>query len=170
MGRAVISGAVAACAAALLVPNGTANASTTVTISVAAGPLSISDPAAATLTLSGADYSGSLGEVQVTDDRGNLVATWTAKAAMTDFTNSTDTVAASNTTYTTGLTTIVSGLNLTLGNILPFSLSGTPQNVAILTVGVGKNKVKWNPTLSTPANLYNVSEGSYTATLTHSVT
>ncbi|MBJ8343369.1 hypothetical protein [Antrihabitans sp. YC2-6] len=170
MRKSVVLGAIAASAAALLLPTATANADTTVTISVAAGNLNISDPAAATLTLSGANYSGSIGDVLVTDDRGNLLATWTAKAAMTAFTNASDSVAASNTTYTPGLATPVSGLGLvTLPALVPPAMSSTPATVMSLTAGVGKNKVKWNPTLTTPANLYNVSQGSYTATLTHSV-
>ena len=153
----------------MLLPGGTASASTTITIAVQAGDLSISDPAPATLTLSGSNYSGSLSDVVVTDDRGNLLALWTAKVAMTDFVNGSNTVAATNTTYTTGVPQPISGLSLTLPTVLPVALSSTPQTITTLTAGVGKNKVKWNPTLSTPANLYNVAQGSYTATLTHSV-
>lgn len=167
MRKFVVAGAVALGAASLLLPSTANAAGTTVTVTVTAGALSISEPSAATLSLSGATYSGNLGFVQVTDDRGNLVATWTAKAAMTDFANGTETVPASNVAYTGGVASIVSGIIVPVAQIIP-SMSTTPANACLGTVGVGKNAAKWNPSLSVAANLFAVS-GSYTATLTHSV-
>jgi len=148
------------------------SANTTMTFAVTVGALSITAPTSATL---GAGNPGTtigptpLGPVTVTDDRAALNAGWTATAASTDFTTggstSPETIAASNVTYGPGPITATGTVTTTPTTI---TLSGTPQSVVTATGVVGDNTASWNPnmTVAVPGNAVG---GTYTATLTHSV-
>ncbi|NMN97461.1 hypothetical protein [Antrihabitans stalactiti] len=172
MRKTVVASAAILAASALFLPANNANAATTiVTIGVQAGALSISAPAAASLTLNGLSYSGQTGNVIVTDQRGQLLATWTATASLSDFVNGTSTVPASNVSYTNLVASIPSGglLPLTVVVFTPLlSMSNSAAPVAVGTSALGSNNAQWNPTLTVPANLF-LASGSYTANLVHSV-
>lgn len=81
---------------------------TTVTFTVTTGALSMTAPAAATLSSAapGGTASGSLGDVVVTDDRAELSAAWTVTAAQSDWVTGgstpSETIPASDTTYDPG--------------------------------------------------------------------
>ena len=173
MRKTVVASAAILAASALFLPANNANAATTiVTIGVQAGALSISAPGATTLTLSGANYSGQVNSVAVTDQRGVLASTWTATASLSDFVNGTSTVPASNVSYTNLIATNPGGLlPLAVVVFTPLlSMSNTATAVAVGTSSIlgGMNAAQWSPTLTVPANLFLVS-GSYTANLVHSV-
>ncbi|HUN37853.1 MAG TPA: hypothetical protein VMU95_38175 [Trebonia sp.] len=148
------------------------SATTTMTFAVTVGALSITAPTSATL---GAGNPGTtigptpLGPVSVTDNRAALNAGWTVTAASTDFTTggstSPETIAASNVTYTPGPITTTGTVTSTPSTI---TLSGSPQTVVTATGIVGDDTASWNPNMSVavPANAVG---GTYTATLTHSV-
>jgi hypothetical protein len=148
------------------------SANTTMTFAVTVGALSITAPVSSTL---GAGNPGTtigptpLGAVTVTDNRAALNAGWTATAASTDFTTggstSPETIPASDVTYDPGAFATTGTVSVTPGTI---TLSGSPQAVVIATGVVGDNTASWNPnlTVTVPGNAVG---GTYTATLTHSV-
>lgn len=149
-----------------------AAAETDITFEVTGGALSISAPESVDLGTgsSGADTGAdSLGTVAVADQRAGLNVSWTATAAATDFTNSTVTEAApveaaveydAGTVTTSGTVQAVPSPAGTVGN--------TPATVVTATLIVGANTASWNPTVSVTLPLDAVA-GSYTGTITHSV-
>ncbi|HUF32229.1 MAG TPA: hypothetical protein VMN58_03335 [Acidimicrobiales bacterium] len=173
--KVLAAGAALATAASMLAFAPGAQAQTTATLSITGGLLTISEPAS-TVHLGNVEsgsltFSGTLGNVQVTDERGNLVATWTATVSATNFTTGTaatpaasETIANTNITYTapaattTGTGTFTPGVGLTLG--AP-ATAGT-------WAGEGTNTATWNPTLAFTLLSSQVS-GTYTGTVTHSV-
>ena len=169
---AVTAPSVAAHSARGLQDDAGPSASTTMTFAVTVGALSITAPVASTL---GAGNPGTtigptpLGQVTVTDNRAALNAGWTVTAASTDFTTggstSPETISASNVTYAPGPVTAAGTVTTTPTTI---TLSGTPQPVLTATGVIGDNTASWNPnmTVAVPANAVG---GTYTATLTHSV-
>ena len=171
MRKTVVASAAILAASALFIPANNANAATTiVTIGVLAGNLSISAPGAATLNLSGGNYTGQVSGVAVTDQRGQLAATWTVTASLSDFVNGTSTVPASNVSYTNLIATNPGGLlPLAVVVFTPLlSMSNSATTVAVGTSLLGSNNAQWSPTLTVPANLF-LAAGSYTANLVHSV-
>jgi hypothetical protein len=144
----------------------------------AAGGLSISAPATADLgsaaTNAGA-LSGSLGTVTVTDERGALLATWTAAVSSTDFTTGggteAETIAASDVSYWSGLATATSGTVVAVPGQLTALLAqdlGTARTAFSTTAAVGNNSVSWNPTVVVAVPAAAV-VGTYSGTITHSV-
>lgn len=135
------------------------------------GSLSISAPPNATLGSAPAGspvLSGSLGSVKVTDTR-TLGLGWTATVSSTSFTgdgltlipNSSVTYISGAATATTGVVTPVPGdpLGVTLG---------AQKTAFSASVGALGGTVTWNPTIrvTLPADAL---VGSYTGTITHSV-
>jgi hypothetical protein len=174
--RRIISSAVSgaiACGfvAAMAAPAAASPAGTTTTFVVNTGALAISAPASASLgniSVGTTTVSGSLGTVTVTDNRGLLSGGWIASVISTSFTNGTTTIPASAIQYTAGLPTVQSGLSA----IVPGSGTlSTPlaAQTATLSFNLGASTATWNPTIqvTVPAAL---TTGTYTATITHSVT
>lgn len=160
-----------AVAAGSFVPAEAAPGDTTTTFSItAAGGLEISAPSSANLgsVASGsASVSGKLGDVTVTDQRGALLGNWTATASSTAFahdgTDRTKDIAALNATYLTGLVSNT-GLGVSAG---AGGLMGAPV-IAAARVGAGNNTSTWDPTITVALPPQAV-VGTYTATITHSV-
>jgi alpha-tubulin suppressor-like RCC1 family protein len=159
--------------------NSTTNSSVPVSVQSAAptGMLTITVPSAAALpsVAPGNAATAQLGPVTVTDSRGLGTASWTATVTATPFTTGTGitlvTIPLSQVTYWSGRATATSGS----GTFTPgqpaaasaVSLS-TPAVAFTLTGGSGVNSASWDPTLSIAVPVSAVA-GTYTATITHSV-
>ena len=137
-----------------------------------AGPLSLTAPGSATLgsTTPGGMAQGSLGQVQVIDDRG-FGAGWTATASGTNFTTGggspVETIPVGDVTYA------ISGLNSTAAqavvtHIVSAILSGNPEAVVTATSVTGNTAVSWNPVIQVTVPSGAIG-GTYTATIVHSV-
>ena len=141
------------------------------------GFLSISVPATATLpaVAPGAVTTGQLGTVTVTDSRALGSASWTATVTGTAFTTGSGggqrMIPAGQVTYWSGPATATSGGGTFIPG-QPTAAAAQPlsaSRVAFrLTGGSGVNSASWNPTLSVSV-LPSVVAGTYTATITHSV-
>ena len=143
---------------------------TEVTFTIAAaGGLNITAPTTGTLanTTSGDLLtSGTLNPVEVTDEKGALVAEWTATVSSTAFVNQSDsskTIPASSLVYAAVPTA-------SIGTGVPLFVPGVfgTSNPAVTYAGVGNSKVSWSPELelAIPAT---APVGQYKATITHSV-
>jgi alpha-tubulin suppressor-like RCC1 family protein len=141
------------------------------------GGLSISAPSAATLPAAapGTTTTGHLGTVTVTDNRALGSASWTVTVTGTAFQTGSgmllQTIPASAVTYWSGPATATSGSGtFTAGQPGPANaLNLSSQRVAFsLTGGTGVNFASWNPTLSVSVPSAAIA-GTYTATITHSV-
>jgi hypothetical protein len=150
---------------------------TTTTVAVSGGALSISVPASANLGTvgAGANASGQLGAVTVTDARGLLTASWTASVTSTAFKTgggtAAETIAAANVNYWSGPATATTGVGVFTPGQLTALLAqplGSSKTAFTLTLGVGNDSATWNPTLvvNVPASAV---AGTYTGTVTHSV-
>ena len=181
--RAVRLGAAALTAAgalAGLAPTaGAAPGDTTATFSITAGGLSISVPASTvalntgTVNTGASSAAGQLGNVTVTDDRGALVATWTATVSSTTFTTGTatanETVALDKISYASGLASSTSGTGTFTPQLgVAMNADSTLRFAAKWAAGVGNNSATWNPTL-TFTLLSSQVAGTYTGTINHSV-
>lgn len=150
-----------------------AAAPTTATITITAGGLSITVPAAAgnlgTLTNSvdGGTVSGALGTVQVDDARSAAAGSgWVVSAISTAFTPPAGpAIAASAVRYVAGTITKVGTATYTANN--PLDLTGV--SAAVTASGItGDNRATWNPTIAvTIPGGY--AAGVYSATITQSV-
>ncbi len=166
----------------------TATADTTVTFLLAAGTLDISAPASVTIgTTDGTSQPpgtliiGQMGDVTVTDTRASADATWTASVSSTDFciggcvlgTPASQTVPATAVDYWSGVATAGPTGNGTFAEGQTLSTDAvaiSTSPVAFSHVGgTGNNSVSWNPTLEIQTALANQA-GTYTGTVTHSVT
>ena len=166
--------AVAAAGVALASPASAGTTGATFTLSGNGAGLAISQPAngvnLGTASTGASSLSGSLGTVQVTDTRGNLVAAWTATVSSTAFTTGTattdETVAAALISYSSGTATKGAGQ---VGAMTPsVGLTLAAPAVAGIWAGVGNNTVSWNPTMSFTLLASQVA-GTYAGTVTHSV-
>ena len=144
----------------------------------AAGGLAISAPATADLgsgATNGGSFSGSLGTVTVTDDRGTLLGEWTASVSSTDFTTGTataaETIDSANVRYWAGLPTAFTGVAVLLPGqateLLAEDLS-TSRTAFSATGAIGNNSASWAPTVIVDVPAAAVA-GVYTGTVTHSV-
>ena len=138
----------------------------------AAGTLSITVPADAgslgTLksTPGGGTINGSLGTVQVLDERGVVGGGWVMSAistALTPFAG--PTIAASLIGYTAGVITKVGTATYTAND--PADLTGVVPVVTATGI-TGDNSATWNPTINV-AVPGGMAAGVYTGTITHSV-
>jgi hypothetical protein len=145
---------------------------TTVTFAVTSGLLTITAPIASDLGSGapGGTISGALGAVTVTDNRALLSASWTATASSTNWTTGTatpaETIPASDANYDPGPVATTGTITVTPTDI---TLSNSPQTVVSASAGTGDNTASWDPTVSVVVPAAAVT-GTYTATLTHSVT
>ncbi|MEU7827729.1 ice-binding family protein [Nonomuraea sp. NPDC049129] len=141
-------------------------------ISRSTGALSINVPGSAdpgSAAAGAANVSGPLGEITVTDTRGDPNAAWTATVDSTDFTTggatAPETIAKRSVNYspgpainTTGSATFTPGTAGGLGSArIAFSAAD----------GAGNNSATWNPTI-TVALPADVVAGTYTGAITHS--
>lgn len=157
----------------------TTEATTTTTVPAQqGGSLSISAPAASTLS-SGPTGSGSLsaqlGAVTVTDGRDAINSSWTATVAASSFTTgdatAAETIARSNVSYWSGPATATSGIGaLTPGQLTAIDSAelSVPRTAFSGAGAVGNTEVTWNPTVDVTIPASAVA-GSYTGSITHSV-
>lgn len=135
------------------------------------GSLSISAPSAAALgsaPVGAPTLSGSLGPVKVTDTR-TLGLGWTATVSSTSFTGAgLSVIPNGSVTYISGAATATTGVVTPVpGNPLGVTLEA--QKTAFSgSVGVLGGTVTWNPTIRV-ALPTDALAGSYTGTITHSV-
>jgi hypothetical protein len=145
---------------------------TTVTFAVTSGLLTMTAPTAADLGSGapGGTISGPLGTVTVTDNRALLNASWTVTASSSNFTTGTgtpaETIPVGDATYAPGTVTTTGTITVTPSSI---TLSNSPQTVMSASSGNGDNTASWDPTVAVAVPSAAVT-GTYTATLTHSVT
>jgi uncharacterized repeat protein (TIGR01451 family) len=144
----------------------------TATVAIIAGPLSITVPVSANLGAGppGGTIQANLGTVQVTDDRG-FGAGWTATVSSSDFTTGggtpVETIPAGDAGYT--ITSLVTATGpATFTHVAAVNLSGSPQAVVSATNVAGNTAVTWNPLIQVAVPGGAVG-GTYTATITHSV-
>lgn len=187
MRRAVFTGLIAAAAAGLVLatalPASAADTATTFVLNNAGGTLSISAPGSRSLgtgavgdgVSAGAAFGTTLGNVVVTDARGQLVGNWTATVASTSFTtggaSAAETIPASSVTYWSGATVSSTGLGVPVPGQISASAAvplGGAQTAFTHPLGAGNNSVTWNPTLTVTPPASSV-VGTYSGTVTHSV-
>ncbi|WP_440100168.1 ice-binding family protein [Streptosporangium sp. H16] len=143
------------------------------TITRPAGTLSISTPQNANLGSAkpGSEVSARLGAVTVTDTRYATDAAWIATVSSTTFTTgdatASETIARSLIDYAPGAATATTGVaEFTPGT--PGGL-GSARTAFSASEGTGENSATWNPTVTVTLPV-GVRVGTYTATITHSVT
>ena len=144
----------------------------TATHALLAGGLSISAPSSVSLGAAptgAATLSASLGPVKVTDSR-TIAQSWLATVTSTSFTGAGLTVIPnSSVTYISGQATASTGLVTPVpGAPLGVTLEAQRRAFEGTVLALGGNTVTWTPTIriSLPAN---VLAGSYSGTITHSV-
>ena len=146
-------------------------------LTVVAGPLSITVASSAVLpnTTPGGTTTAQLGTVSVTDDRGMANASWTVTVTATTFTTggqtAAETIPLAQITYWSGPATASTGS----GTLTPGQPNATvavnltsPRTAFSLASGSTINSSSWNPTLAVSVPAAAV-QGTYTATITHSV-
>jgi large repetitive protein len=153
-------------------PSGTANPACSATVAVITGVLSISVPAGAGLgsIATGGTGTAGLGTVTVTDNRALPGASWTATVSSTDFTNTVtpvDLIPAGDASYLIRALTSTTG-SATFTPTPVTVLSGSPQAVVTATSANGDNSATWDPQIQVAVPSTAVA-GTYTATITHSV-
>lgn len=172
---AALAAVVSAGTPALAAPTG----STAVTFAINAGALNISVPGSASLGSGspGSTVTGQLGAVSVSDQRGQLVGSWTTGVTSTAFTtggqSADETIPASAVGYWSGPATASTGLGVVVPGQLTALLAAplsptTPVTAFAKLVGAGNNTATWNPSLvvTVPASAV---AGTYSGTVTHSV-
>jgi hypothetical protein len=146
-------------------------ASTTITLTVAGGGLSISAPASGTFgtVASPSDATLEMGAITVTDARGaSAGSSWTATAFITALTHSdgTTTIPATLFRYTAGIPTKTGTVTLTELAATAFDSAASVVSAASIT---GNNSAVWTPRISVPVPSGTL-HGTYNGTITHSVT
>ncbi|MGH9033219.1 MAG: hypothetical protein ACRDY4_03450 [Acidimicrobiia bacterium] len=162
----------AAASALAVLPATTSTADDTDTsFTLLGGTLAISTPASTDLgshSVNALLFSGQLGDVTVTDDRGALAAAWTATVSSTNFTtgaaSTSETVANANVAYSSGPAVTTGTGVFTPSVALGLALPGA----AGVWTGVGSNSATWDPTIAVTLAPGRVA-GVYTGTITHSV-
>jgi len=142
---------------------------TTTTFTVTNGALTITTPDSVNLG-SGAPGTTigptALGTVTVNDNRASASASWAATVSSTDFTSGSQTIPATDATYTTGTVTKTGTITITSDPGL--TLTGAAQTVVSGTAGSGNNSAAWDPTIAIAVPAAAVA-GLYSGTITHSV-
>lgn len=140
---------------------------TIATFALTGGSLSVSVQPTAVLGggASGAtSVSGQLGQVVVTDGRGNKV-TWSVFGTSTTFTDGAGTV-STGVTYNAGAITTTGTVTMPAAAATPLSVA--PAKVAGPTALVGNNTASWNPTLTVALPSSSLA-GTYTGTINTSI-
>ena len=142
------------------------------TVTRPSGPLSISVPDSVNLGSAkpGSGVSAQLGAVTVTDTRYIPDAAWTATVSSTTFTTgdatASETIAKSLIGYSPGAATDTTGdAEFTPGTTGGL---GSARTAFSASDGTGENSATWNPTITVTLPV-GVRVGTYTATITHSV-
>jgi hypothetical protein len=175
-GHALLVGATMMLAVA--VPGTAVADDTNTTFTVSGGSLTLSAPASAALGTGamGATLSVLLGTTTVSDQRGALVAAWTATASASTFTTgggtAPETIANSSVDYCSGAATASTGA----GTFTPGQATCPADVVTLaasrtaftLTGGSGANTASWNPTVRVRIPATAVA-GAYSGTVTQSV-
>jgi uncharacterized repeat protein (TIGR01451 family) len=154
-------------------PPGSTDPRCSAVVAVVTGVLSITVPSGASLgtTAPGGTASAALGTVQVTDNRAALAVGWTATVSSTAFTtgggSAAETIPAKDVHYLISGFTATSG-SATFASTSVTDLSAAAQAVVTATSVNGDNSAAWNPVIqvSVPSGAV---AGSYSATITHSV-
>ncbi|MFT4658923.1 MAG: hypothetical protein ACJAXA_001496 [Candidatus Aldehydirespiratoraceae bacterium] len=147
---------------------------TTATVTITGGALAITVPTNAgslgseSNTVGGSTISGQLGQVQVNDARSaGAGAGWVANGISTAFTPPAGaTIAASSVSYTAGSITKIGSATYTAND--PINLAGISPVVTATGI-TGDNSATWNPTINVAIPTGTL-VGTYSATITHSVT
>lgn len=155
---------------------------TVATFTLTGGEIAITVPAAVTLaggeTGGQLDVGGAMGAVEVTDERSELDASWVADVITTAFTvtggggTANETVPAADVDYWSGAITASTGADQ---DFTPGQAEATDAEaidsttVAFTSDSSGDNSATWNPTLVVQTGALDVA-GTYSATVTHSVT
>lgn len=178
LGKSLLASAVSLTALAAFTPSAGA-VGTTATFALTGGAgLAVTAPATATLgggaTTGTATTPAQLGNVVVSDTRGALAGTWTAKASSSSFTTTGEgapAIAATNVSYWSGASISPTGTAVrTPGQLLEAAkVTLDAERTAFSAAGViGNGTTTWNPTLAV-AIPEGVVAGTYTGTITHSV-
>jgi uncharacterized repeat protein (TIGR01451 family) len=170
-GSRVLANTAVSAATGSTCPSGSPSPGCTATVTIASGVLSITAPASASLGSAdpGGTISAHLGTVQVTDGRG-FGASWSATVSTTAFTTGRGTppeiIPAADASY--AISTLSHTGSATFGFVPLTTLSVAPQAVVTATNVAGNTTATWNPLInvSVPATAVG---GTYTATITHSV-
>ncbi len=171
-GSGALSNTVVSTATGSTCPPGGTGPDCTVTVAVVAGPLSMTAPATASLGSAGpgGTLSAGLGTVQVTDDRG-FGASWTATVSASGFATGAgtpaETIPAADAQYDIAALATTTG-SATFTPVPATQLSASPQPVVSATNVAGNTTVTWDPTIQVTIPGSAVA-GTYTATITHSV-
>jgi hypothetical protein len=142
---------------------------TTTTFTVTNGALTITTPNSVNL---GSGPPGTtigptaLGTVTVNDNRASASASWSATVSSTDFTSGSQTIPATDATYTTG--TVTPTGTITITTVPTLALTGAAQPVVTGSAGSGDNSATWDPTIAIAVPAAAVA-GLYSGTITHSV-
>jgi len=142
---------------------------TTTTFTVTNGALTITTPDSVNL---GSGAPGTtigptdLGTVTVNDNRASASASWSATVSSTNFTSGSQTIPATDATYTTG--TVTPTGTITITTVPTLALTGAAQPVVTGSAGSGDNSATWDPTIAIAVPVSAVA-GLYTGTITHSV-
>ncbi len=164
----LLASSFAALAVAAVVPAG----ATTATFTLTAGALSISAPpgtvalgAPQVASISSRTFTGPLGTVTVTDERGGAT-TWVASVISTAFTPvpANTAVPALNVSYGPGAIT----LSASVTTVTPVTTDLTGVSPVVNGTSTGLSTASWNPTISIVAPA-NSAPGVYSGTITHSV-
>lgn len=149
-----------------------APAASPITLSVPGGTLTISAPSSMTAlgtdeSSSGNVMSGHLGEVQVTDSRGDAAGSgWVAGVVSTDFTTPAgSSIPAGAMSYAVGSITKTGTATFQAHDLADL---GTLSPAVTATDVTGQNTASWTPTISVTVPP-NTIAGIYSATITHSV-
>jgi hypothetical protein len=144
-------------------------ATTTITLTIAGGGLSISAPSSGTFGTVASPSSASveLGAVTVTDTRDPYEVTWTATAIITALTHSdgVTTIPATLFRYTADVPTKTGSVTLTE---LAETAFDSPVAVVSAASINGNNSATWTPLITIPVPA-STPTGTYTGTITHSV-
>ena len=144
---------------------------TPVTVTVAAGDLSISVPSDTTLTTaaSGTTSTTILGNTVVTDARA-AVAGWEATVTLPALTGPgtpATTIDTDTATYTAAAATTTGTVTVTAATTITDLTTAKPSQTA--TAVNGSNTATWTASLAVPIPTHDVLVGDYTGTLTQSV-
>jgi hypothetical protein len=171
--RLLLAGAASVLMLGIAFPASADSGSSTATVTVLGGALSITVPVDAgslgsrVNTVGGGTISGSLGQVQVSDARSAAAgSSWVASVISTAFTPPAGpTIPASAVGYTAGSITKTGTATYVANN--PANLTGAVA--AVTASGItGDNSATWNPTINVAVPGGTLA-GVYSATITHSV-
>lgn len=175
LGKTLLASALGLAVLTGFTPSAGASA-TTATFTVTSGLLSITAPASKALSsvAAGGISTAQLGDVVVSDQRGALAGSWTARVISTSFTTPGEgapVIPATAVEYWSGAATVSSGTAVRVpGQLLAANKAAIDALTTAFSASgvVGNGSTTWNPTV-----LVNVPTGAvaglYTGTITHSM-